>query len=85
MIQKRDGSRCNGGKMKCKLVPVQTGVSSFGDGWPYFEQVIIYHNNYPAAMLHVDFFYQDKELYNTLYKKGESIEVELTITPLTSL
>jgi len=70
------------------LKPLISGYSNLGrnKGNPYREQVLMYEEDYPFAMIHIDLFWpgrkegtpEEKYVIHDALSKGESVKVKVT-------
>ncbi len=63
--------------IKCFHTP-KVGVNA-GKVTSYIEQVVIYENGYPVALVHIDLFYSQtkSETYEKL-NSGEEVDLEIS-------
>ena len=67
------------------LIPYLTYKSAESDKHNRYEMVAIHTNGFPAGLVHIDtFFVKDDDdwqerVYGAIYKRGETVEVELTL------
>lgn len=66
----------------CKLTPLQTGISAYGEHRKYFETVLVTIENYPSALMHIDTFYEKvDDVINSIYlhlDKGLTVTGKIT-------
>ena len=66
--------------MIAQLEPIKNKTPMATDGSFRWDNILLKdERGYPWALIHIDFFDDDKDLYERIYKYGQYVEIEIKI------